>query len=114
MTIRFNNGVVKNAVLLTRAAQTLRVAVNDSDDVVELNQKGGVWVTDDCEPVQIEFAWEKTGRKLEEVTEADCICAPELAARLIHLLFTGDPESATTPAPALAAAAGVGFLHQVV
>src|ERR1041384_6320885 len=94
MTIRYSNGQVFEAVLLSRTEGSLRVAIQGSDDVQELTQINGTWVSDDCEPVQGEFAWTRRG-PVVEVTEEDCICSHELAARLIRILFAGENESET-------------------
>lgn len=100
MTIRYANGTIKESVLLSRAADSLRVAIEGCDDVTELRRINGVWVTDQCEPVYVAFAWER--EPATEVTEADCICAPEVAARLIHLLYVAEEEAPkVSPAPAV-------------
>jgi hypothetical protein len=98
MTIRYMNGSIYEAVLLSHTDTKLRVALRNSDDVLELNQIGGTWVTEDCEPVHVDFAWSRL-RPAEPVTETDCICPHELAAHLIHLLYTGEemPESKSAP-----------------
>jgi hypothetical protein len=62
-----------------------------ADDAIELSDINGTWVAADCEPVSIEFAWQRHDFQ-KTVTEADCICSHELAARLIHSLFTGAQE----------------------
>jgi hypothetical protein len=46
--------------------------------------------------VRVEFAWDAPSRR-GEVTEADCICPPELAARLVQLLYTGSEETPEAP-----------------
>jgi hypothetical protein len=87
-----------DAVLLMRTETMLRVALHGGDDVLELKQIAGVWVTEDCEPVLVDFAWSRL-RAAEPVTEEDCICPHDLAARLIHLLYAGDEEPAANAAP---------------
>ena len=72
-------------MLLSRDVNTLRAAVPHAEDAIEFAIVNGTWVSDDCEPVQIEFAWQRQ-RRPESVKEADCICPQELATRLIHLL----------------------------
>jgi len=91
MTITYANGTTLEAILVTRHEHTIRVAVKGGDDLLEFQDSNGTWVSEDCEPVQIEFEWQKRGRK-PEVTEADCICSQELAARLIHMLRNGEEE----------------------
>jgi hypothetical protein len=91
MTIKYANGNVAEAMLLSRTDTTIRVAMAGADDVGEFSYINGTWVSDDCEPVLIEFAWQRHDRQ-ETVREADCCCSRELAARLIHLLFTDSGE----------------------
>jgi hypothetical protein len=93
MTIQYSNGLKVLAILLSRDGERMRVAVRDSADALEFFQHGsGVWISEDCEPVQIEFAWQGKMRQ-EVVSDADCVCSHELASRLLHLLFTGDEQT---------------------
>jgi hypothetical protein len=48
-------------------------------------------VSDECEPVSIQFAWQRKKGK-PAPSEDDFRCSHELAARLIHLLFAGDAD----------------------
>ena len=97
MTIQYRNGNRYEAALIARTENTIRVAPRGADDVMEFTNVNGTWVSEDCEPVQIEFEWQRRGRQ-PEVSEADCICSEELASRLIHLLLSGE-EEATGTAP---------------
>jgi hypothetical protein len=74
----------------------MRVVMRGTDDVTEFSHISGAWVSADCEPVRIEFAWQRRERK-PAISEADCHCSPELAARLIRSLFTGS-EDTVSPA----------------
>jgi hypothetical protein len=56
------------------------------EDVVEFANIQGNRVSQDRKPVQTDFARQRRDQTLT-VSEADCICSHELAARLIHLLF---------------------------
>jgi hypothetical protein len=91
MIIRYSNGQVFEAALLSEAGNSMRIAVKGSDDVLGLTQINGTWVSDECEPVQVEFAWSRQ-QQLEAIREEECVCSPELAARLLHLLFSGENE----------------------
>src|ERR1035437_392723 len=102
MTIAYADGRTLEAVLLARTdntltvavkntENTLRVAVKNTDDVLVFSGVNGTWVSEDCEPVRIEFAWQLHSREAA-VAEADCICPKELASRLMHLLFSGSNE----------------------
>jgi hypothetical protein len=98
MTVRYANGSTYDAVLLMRDETTLRVAMHGSDDVTQIERIGEVWVTEDCEPVQVEFAWSQV-RSSEEVHETDFVCSLDLAAHLIHLLNAGEEETKANAAP---------------
>lgn len=91
MTIKYSDGRTVEAVLLSRTETTLRVAIEGADDAMEVSDVNGTWVSTDCEPVSIEFAWQRHDRK-KTISVDDCCCSHELAARLIHLLFTGSNE----------------------
>src|SRR5688572_12469650 len=98
MTLRYPNGQTLEAVLLSRTEQTLRVALRGSDDIVELNQVNGRWVSDECDAVQVSFG---SQRPAETISEEDFICAPDLAAKLIRMLVNGEENEKSQ-------AAGVG------
>ena len=99
MTIRYSNGHTLEAVLLNQTENSMRIALRHSDDVLELRHTHGAWVTEDCEPVQVEYAWSGEGL-LEEISEDECICSPELAAKLLRLLFSGEEQPEVgSPAP---------------
>src|SRR5580658_7766200 len=91
MTITYSNGIAVEAVLLSRTENTMRLAVQGADDVIEVSNINGTWVAADCEPVSIRFAWERRDRK-PVISEAECCCSQELAAKLIHSLFAGSNE----------------------
>jgi hypothetical protein len=89
MTIRYSNGRMVEAILLSHTGSSMRVATQDSDEVTEYHEINGAWVSEHGEPVDVRFAWmQNADRPL--VTETDCICSHELAARLIRLLFMGE------------------------
>jgi hypothetical protein len=91
MTIQYSDGRSAEAVLLSRTETTIRVAVQGTEDVLELSEINGTWVSADSEPVAIEFAWQR--RKQEPaISEADCCCSGELAERLIQSLSTDSSE----------------------
>ena len=93
MTLRYSNGHTVEAILLSRNENRMRVSIQGLDDAMQLTEINGAWVTEDCEPVQVEPAW-KRHSDLPVVKLDDCICSHELAARLLHMLFSGenDPE----------------------
>jgi hypothetical protein len=91
MTLTYADGSRTEAFLLARSENRIRVAIPGHDDPMELTDIHGTWVSEDCEPVRVEFAWQKKSRA-EILTEADCVCSQDLAARLIHLLWAGSDE----------------------
>jgi hypothetical protein len=112
MTIRYNNGQIFEAVLLSQAETTMRLAIEGHDDIIELNLVHGVWVSDECEPVHVDFAW--TARpSAPAMNEDDCMCSHDLAAHLIHLLYAGD-EDVAAGAPPVPRSHIAAALHQVV
>jgi hypothetical protein len=90
MTLRYTDGKTIEGVTLARTANMMRVAVEGCEDAAEFINVHGTWVSEDCEPVTIEYGPRRN--PLATVSEADCICPPELAARLIDLLPTDSAE----------------------
>ena len=97
MTITYRDGRSFEAVLLAHTENQLRAAIEGNDDITEFSNIHGIWVSEDCEPVSIEFAWQKRGRQVP-VTPEDCCCSRDLAARLIHLLYVGGGSEGLAPA----------------
>ncbi len=87
MTIRYQNGTVIEGSTLFRTEETMRVAVKGGDDVMQFTNIHGTWVSEDCEPVIMEIGM--TRRPVAGYSDAGFICPPELASRLVGLLFTG-------------------------
>jgi hypothetical protein len=99
MMITYLNGKTVQAVLLARDGDSVTVAIDGADDAMAFSRINGAWVSDDCEPVHIEFAWERRAED-QPVSAEDCCCSHELAARLIHLLYTDsavDEEAGAVP-----------------
>jgi|ERR1700679_3551896 hypothetical protein len=97
MTIQYTDGKALEAVLLSRTETKIRAMVEGGDDVMEFSNIRGAWVSEDCEPVRIVFAWQRK-KAVKKVSAADCICSQDLAARLIHLLLSGEANSQTATA----------------
>jgi hypothetical protein len=89
MKITDSRGRVLEAAMLAQTDDIIRVVIEGANDVTELRKLNAVWVSEDYEPVNIQFAWEKNNH-ISTISEADCCCPHELAASLIHLLFRGD------------------------
>ena len=88
MTITYSNGTVLEAIVLAHEEEGLRVAVAGDGDVRTFRRIHGVWISEECEPVTVEFAWERHGTA-NVPDEADCICPKKLASRLISMLLAG-------------------------
>jgi len=95
MTIRHSNGFSFEATLLSRTDHVLRIATQGSDDTLQLTRLKGVWVTEDCERVDVEFGSAQAFPTPHN--EEDCICSEELVAKLIHLLFAPDCDPDAVP-----------------
>ena len=94
ITIEYRDGKSLQGIVLARYANTMSVAVKDADDAAIFTCVHGVWVSEDCEPVTIRSDWSMPALKAPVTSEDDCLCSKELAARLLHALFGGEPESA--------------------
>jgi hypothetical protein len=88
MKITYQNGTVRDALLLSHGEDGLRAALPGDDDVRTFHRADGVWLSEECEPVTIEFAWQRT-RVPEAPIEDDCVCSKRLASRLISLFLSG-------------------------
>src|SRR5215831_15192502 len=92
MTIHYSNGYTVEGILLSREGNAMRVAIPNSDEVAVFLEIDGTWMSDGGQPVDVEWAWKSRG-EMPVIRESDCICSPDLAARLIEMLFAGDnPE----------------------
>ena len=54
--IYYNNGRVRQGVVLAFGDRLVRVAVKGSDDISEFRLVNQVWVSEDCEVVRLDFA----------------------------------------------------------
>jgi len=92
MTIKYSGGRRIEGLILSQSGSDIRTALKGARDAVNFNFIEGTWVSENCEPVEVEFAWQRQSLK-EPVSEADCICPKELAARLIRLFLNGSEEN---------------------
>jgi hypothetical protein len=99
MTIRYADGKAVEGVTLRRTANMMRVAVKGCDDAAEFINVHGTWISEDCEPVTLEYGSRRNAPTT--LSDADCICSRALAAVLIDLLLTDSAEeewaAQTTP-----------------
>ena len=85
MTIHRADGHRIEAALLARYQHAVRVAVQGSEDAVEFKEWHGTWISEDCEPVRIEFDWDEHA---SEPPSQECalLCSPERVRRVIGVL----------------------------
>jgi hypothetical protein len=98
VTITYPNGIVLKATVLSHHQHELRAIAAGCDDVLAFNCIHGTWISDELEPVTIEFGWLRPGAH-PAWSEDDCVCPKELATRLIQTLFGGgelDPATGDT------------------
>jgi hypothetical protein len=98
MTITHADGRSVKGFILSRTENTMRVAIENGEDPMVLICIDGTWMSEDSIPVQVEFEWQRHHRKETTISESDCICPKELAARLIHLLLSGDERESGSDA----------------
>lgn len=89
MKITYRNGFSTEGVALSQSEDCMRVAFRDREDVAEFHRIHGTWVSEECEPVAIEFG---SRRPVETIAEEDCICPKDLAAHLVALLQADTEE----------------------
>ena len=89
MTVAYLNGTVLKAIVLSHDEHEIRAITPGCDEPLVFTRIHGTWISEEIEPVTIEFNWQR--RAASHVPSVDdCICPKELAAHLIHALFTGD------------------------
>ena len=55
MLIRYRNGDLFEAVILSLQGGLMRVALKGQDDIAEFRLHEGFWFSEDCEPVTFDF-----------------------------------------------------------
>lgn len=99
MTITYPDATVRQAIILAHDGNLIRAIAPGGDDVMEFRRIHGGWVSDDLEPVTLEFEWQRK-RAVTVPSEDDCVCSPELADQLIQKLMQGDEAGvSSTDAP---------------
>ena len=88
MTITYPNGAVFETVVLSHENDEVRAIAAGCDEVMVFTRIHGTWISEELEPVEIQFAWECRPAS-RPVAESDCICSKDLAAHLIQKLFSG-------------------------
>lgn|ERR1039458_1193394 len=94
VTITYPNGTVLEAIVLSHEETEIRAMATGSDDVLAFTRIHGTWISEEVEPVVIEFAWQRPGTS-PSTSKDNCVCSKALAARLVQSLFSGgEPEEA--------------------
>jgi hypothetical protein len=97
MIIKYPAGRTVEGFLLTRHENSMRVALQGGQDVAEFIEVEGNWISENLEPVEITFEWQRQPHTAEVPTEADFICPKDLAERLVSLLETDSDEDHMPP-----------------
>jgi hypothetical protein len=93
MIIKYEDGRMVEAALLARDGNTMRVALQDGQDVVEFIDAQGTWLGENLETVEIVFEWQRRLQPAQDLNDESFICPPELVDHLLHLLAdSGDEE----------------------
>ena len=98
MTITYPDGNVLEAIVLSHEENEIRAIAAGCNDVLAFTRINGTWISEEIEPVAIEFAWQRR-RALPAASEVDCICPKDLAVRLIQSLLNGGEAEEMAPAP---------------
>jgi hypothetical protein len=91
MKIRYADGTSIEAVVLSQQGPFIRSAVQGCDDAVEFTAVNGTFFSEEGEPVQMEFAWERHATA-NIPTPVDCMCSKELALALIQAPLEQNPK----------------------
>ncbi len=92
MTIKFPAGETRQGFLLSRNDSSMRVALEGGHDVTEFMEVDGEWMSENLEPVEITFEWQRAVPAVLPLNEDDFICSQPLANHLIELLFRDSSE----------------------
>jgi hypothetical protein len=103
MIIKYPNGRTVEAALLARHGNCMRVALENSQDVVEFIDAQGTWLSEGLETVEITFEWQRRLLEAEQLHEEDFLCSPDLAAHLLRLLDIGSDEEQASGSRQMAA-----------
>jgi hypothetical protein len=88
VTITYPDGTVLQAIVLSHEEHAIRAIAAGCDDVLAFTSIHGTWISEEIEAVAIEFEWQRR-RTSPAISEDDCVCPKELAARLIQTLLAG-------------------------
>jgi hypothetical protein len=88
VTITYPNGTILQAIALSHEENEIRSIAAGCDDVLEFTRVHDTWISEEIEPVTIEFACQRR-QTSPSISEDDCLCPKELAARLIAMVISG-------------------------
>jgi hypothetical protein len=86
VTITYSDGTVLKAIVLSHEEDEIRAIAAGCDDVLAFTRIHDTWISEEIEPVSIEFEWQRQGA-VKVLDEVDCICSKKLASRLISMLL---------------------------
>jgi hypothetical protein len=89
VTITYLNGTTLKAIPLAYDQNVIRAVAPGGDDVLVFTRIHDTWISEETEPVTIEFEWQR-GMATGVPSEDECICPKELAAHLIQALISGE------------------------
>lgn len=85
VTITYPNRIRLEAIVLSHDDHEIRAISNGCDDVLVFTRIHGTWISEELEPVIVEFEWQRRSAAPDLSRDA-CICPKELAARLMWTL----------------------------
>ena len=88
VTITYPNRSVLKATVLSHEEHEIRAIATGCDDVLTFTRVHGTWISEEIEPVTIEFEWQRRGAP-HATSEDDCVCPKNVAAHLIQRLLGG-------------------------
>jgi hypothetical protein len=93
MTITYPNGTVLRAIVLSHDEHEIRAMAVGWDDILAFTRIHGIWISEEIEPVTIEFEWQR--RRASHLCNGDdCVYPKELAGLLSTLLRGGERDEA--------------------
>src|ERR1035438_5654131 len=84
MTIIYPNGTVRKAFVLSHEEHEIRAAAAGCDDVLVFTRIQGTWISEELEPVTVEFEWQRRVAS-PAWSENEYVCPKKLANRLISM-----------------------------
>src|SRR5674476_1259454 len=88
VTITYPDGTVLEAIVLAHEENEIRAIATGCDDVLAFTRIHGTWISEEIEPVTIEFGGRRRGASPFAPGEV-CFSPKPLASRLIQSLFRG-------------------------